>query len=303
MAQKETRLDLDTTQRAVQPGSSQDRRAGASLVIIRGEPFAKVFQLGDEPVTVGRAADCDIQFGLENVSRRHCRIWLDGARFRIRDLGATNRTLVNGRPIDEAVLEDADRVTVGDVVLKFVDGDSLEAEYHSEAYARATEDPLTGIANRRLFEEVLTREADTCLRHGQPLSLCLIDVDHFKTVNDRYDHTVGDRVLVHLSELLRGSARELDTIARVGGEEFAVLLPGTDLQEAARYAREQRARVAAEPFLCDGHRVPVTISVGVAEYGLRMHDPWQLFKAADRALVTAKQSGRDRVCLARDEPA
>ena len=293
--------DMKTTQRASAylVKRSVESAREASLVIILGEPFGKAFAVSTDPITIGRSSSCDIQFGQDSISRMHCKVWLANEKYHIEDMGSTNRTLVNGREISKHILSDGDRITVGETVLKFVMEGSAEAHYHAELYARATEDPLTGIANRRLFEEILAREVDACIRHQQPLSLMVLDIDNFKDVNDAYDHLVGDAALRSLSDLLRGCLSAMETVARLGGEEFGVIMPGKDLQEAAQVAEQIRADVSRTSMHCEGIDLKLTVSIGVAEFSPPMHDGWDLFKRADRELIRAKTKGRNRVSIAR----
>ncbi len=156
----------------------------------------------------------------------------------------------------------------------------------------ASTDGLTGVSNRRVFEETLRREAARATRTGEPLSLVLLDVDHFKQVNDRHGHQVGDDVLRHVGRVLADAGRGSDLSARYGGEEFAVLLPACDGPEAVAVADRLRAGLAA------GAPVPITASAGVATLGAGAPTPEALVGAADGALYEAKGAGRDRAVLA-----
>ncbi len=155
-------------------------------------------------------------------------------------------------------------------------------------------DMLTGLYNRRRLQEVAEREFARRRRHPSPLSLMLLDLDHFKHVNDAYGHPVGDAVLSSFAETLQHQVRRLDTVARMGGEEFAVLLPNTDGQAARRLAERILAatRVMGLPAEAGDHRL--TVSIGVSE--ARQGDGFEhLYTRADRRLYGAKTAGRDRV--------
>jgi two-component system, cell cycle response regulator len=162
----------------------------------------------------------------------------------------------------------------------------------------ATTDSLTGLPNRRRFMERLMQETANSRRYGHRLSLAIIDVDHFKRINDTYGHPVGDRVLADISSHLMDRARETDLPARIGGEEFAVLLPSTHLEGALELAEAIRERIATHPF---DHVGRVTISAGVASFDpgdpRAVQDPHgeKLLAAADRALYRAKSLGRNRI--------
>ena len=157
----------------------------------------------------------------------------------------------------------------------------------------ATHDALTGAFNRRKLDEVVQAEIARSQRYGQPVSLMILDADHFKRVNDAFGHEAGDRVLVALAETLREGIRTVDVLARWGGEEFIVLCPSIDLHEAAELAERLRTSVAARDLGAAGR---LTVSLGVAQYR-RGEKAGELFGRADAALYRAKEGGRDRVEL------
>ena len=168
------------------------------------------------------------------------------------------------------------------------------AAARAELTRLAETDPLTGLANRRAFEARLEAEIRHARTTGAPLSVVVLDLDHFKEVNDRHGHEEGDRTLRTLAARMRSSTRASDVIARIGGEEFAWLLPGTAVEGARALADRLRRIIAAEPFGVAGTR---TISGGVAELGPG-GDGAGLLRAADARLYAAKSSGRDRVVAA-----
>jgi diguanylate cyclase (GGDEF)-like protein len=180
-------------------------------------------------------------------------------------------------------------------------GDSLvtrwrERENTFRALSRV--DPLTQLANRRHFMELLERECLRALRQGTPLGLLMCDVDHFKQVNDQRGHAAGDAVLRGLADDLRACIRgHVDSIGRLGGEEFAVLLPATNLEDASAVAERIRKTVEAHVFEHDGARFSVTLSVGVAALSRARATPAALLADADAELYRAKSAGRNRVSL------
>jgi diguanylate cyclase (GGDEF)-like protein len=166
-------------------------------------------------------------------------------------------------------------------------------------------DSLTGLFNRRWFQHALEQEIERSRRQGHPLALALVDLDHFKRVNDRYGHHTGDRALQLAAELLRTQLRRVDVCTRWGGEQFALLLPATDRAGAAvvagRVLKAMRERAALDVTTLASvpARVKLTASVGVAVFpSAEVDGPDALFRAADAALYRAKQTGRDRACLA-----
>lgn len=157
-------------------------------------------------------------------------------------------------------------------------------------------DALTGLLNRRAFAPLLQREAGRLRRYGEGYSLLMIDVDHFKGINDSHGHAAGDAALVKLADLLRNAAREVDHIARLGGEEFCILLPHADLDGAMGLAA--RVHAAVRDAAWDEFERVVTVSVGVAVAQSPDETPQAVLARADQALYRAKNAGRDRVVLA-----
>lgn len=158
--------------------------------------------------------------------------------------------------------------------------------------AEARTDTLTALPNRRSFDEELGRRFDQWKRHQIPLSLLMVDVDRFKQLNDAHGHQTGDDALRLLAGVLRKTLREMDLAARFGGEEFAVLLPGTRLKDATTVAERLRASVAKESFHCRGKDLNVTVSLGLASV-IADDDAQALVKRADDALYAAKSAGRN----------
>lgn len=175
--------------------------------------------------------------------------------------------------------------------------ESLQSSQRTERRYRdlAQTDALTGLYNRAWCNQVMTAQLAQCVQVGQPVSLAMLDVDHFKQVNDRHGHPAGDVVLKSVAELLRGRFRGTDALARYGGEEFMVLMPATGVQQAQEVLEQVRQALQDLPIALDsGETLRCTISIGVAQ-----HQPGQslneLVSLADQMLYRAKQSGRNRV--------
>lgn len=166
----------------------------------------------------------------------------------------------------------------------------------------AYQDPLTQADNRRSFMEKLKNELARVERYGEEAALLMLDIDFFKRVNDTYGHVVGDTVLKHLVAVLYEGLRGVDSLGRLGGEEFAVLLPGTSLEAAVQLAERLRLAVQASPALQAGQTVPFTISLGVASITADVTDVKTALHLADKAMYRAKQTGRNRVCTADEAP-
>ena len=268
--------------------------ADACLVIIYGTGIGRRVALGGRTLEAGRSSSCDVAIDHESVSRKHARFEWTGTGYRVLDLGSTNGTWVNDRMVKVADLRDRDQVKIGRTILKYISGDDVEASYHEEIYRLMTMDGLTQIANRRAFDEGIVREIARAQRYARPLSLLLFDVDHFKQKNDRWGHLAGDAVLRELAAAVKPHVRREDLLARVGGEEFAVIAPEIDLDGARILGEKLRKVVATTDFKFEAERIPTTISVGAASV-LATDRAEDLYGRADAALYQAKQGGRNRV--------
>ena len=195
---------------------------------------------------------------------------------------------VDGQPYDDADLETIQSfagqaaVAIDNVLL------------HQEAQRLSVTDGLTGLGNYRFFQQMLAREVDRAARFQRPLSLLMLDLDHFKQVNDAHGHQVGDAVLVQVADRIREEVREVDVVARYGGEEFVVVLPETGLDGARHLADRICERVRVGPLLTSAGDLAITISIGVAVYPDHGDSPASLVRAADLALYAAKGDGRDQ---------
>lgn len=272
------------------------RRGEACLVVIYGSDLGRRIPLSQSTFEIGRAARCDLPIDQDSVSRQHARITRskDGT-FRILDLGSTNGTYVNDVAVSEAILKDGDQLKIGRSIFKFMTGDNVEASYHEEIYRLMTVDGLTQLFNKRFFTEALEREVNRAKRYGRPLALLLIDIDHFKRKNDEFGHVAGDAVLRQLAAAVLPKLRRDDIFARVGGEEFAILLP--ELDAAAAQATGERVRKIVEDarFSFDNVAIPCTVSCGIAHLDETTPAPADLYRTADSALYRAKQEGRNCV--------
>jgi diguanylate cyclase (GGDEF)-like protein len=165
--------------------------------------------------------------------------------------------------------------------------------------ALATLDPLTNLYNRRQFETLARAELARCQRYMRPCSFLMIDIDHFKSVNDTFGHEMGDWILKMVATTLGSARRDADVVARFGGEEFVIMMPETTLEAAATVAEQIRSMVFANAMAVGESRLSVTISLGVSQATLNSPSIEAVLRHADRALYDAKQSGRNRVCIAK----
>ena len=274
------------------PGSA------ASLVVIYGGELGRRYPLGGAESTVveiGRALGNTIVIEADSVSRQHARLYPEGDGYWVEDLGSTNGTLVNAERIEgPRRLAHGDLIKVGGVVLRFLCGDDLESRYHEEIYRLTIVDGLTQVHNRRYFDDFLEREVARCSRSGADLSLVLLDLDRFKEINDGFGHLFGDRLLREVAGIAQARVRREQLLARIGGDEFALVLPDVGLEDAIAFADRLRREVADHPVTDRGRRLTTTLSIGVAvfEPGMSVSE---LIERADQSLYAAKRVGRDRV--------
>jgi two-component system cell cycle response regulator len=173
---------------------------------------------------------------------------------------------------------------------------------HEEVRRLSLTDPLTGVGNRRHLETTLSREIAGALRSDLPLSVLMLDIDHFKRVNDTFTHTFGDVVLRDFARRLLRIVRESDMVMRYGGEEFAIVLPVTDVDGGSRLAERILTAIRAEPFRHGEIEQQITVSIGVAAFPRDGRTAEHVLNAADRALYAAKHQGRDQWQIAEVAP-
>jgi diguanylate cyclase (GGDEF)-like protein len=287
-------LPADVGQRVWMPPDSP--RAG--LMVIQGRAQGRLYALVADETVLGRAGDAGIVLDDSGVSRRHARIERRLDEFVIHDLDSRNGVFVNADRVKERILRDGDRVQLGTgTVLKFRLHDSQEEEAQRRLYESATRDLLTGAANRRRAMEALEAEVASCERHGVPLSVLLLDLDHFKAVNDRLGHLGGDHALKAMAEAAQAELRAGDLLGRYGGEEFVVILRHAGRTEARKAAERIRKRVEELDLDFEGQRLRLTVSVGVATLAPK-GGVEALLAAADAALYRAKREGRNQVAVA-----
>jgi two-component system cell cycle response regulator len=279
-------------------GVTESRQAYLILIHPPGMEIGRRIALDDRDVySIGRDAEANISLERGSISRQHASL-VRGERghWKVVDSGSTNGTFVNERQVDELTLKNGDQLRFGDVVFKFLLGGNIESVYHEEVYQLSVLDSLTGIHNRRYFLDFLDRELASAHRHSNPLTLAMMDIDHFKAINDERGHLCGDAVLKQLAERIRPRIRREDLFARYGGEEFAVILTMTGLAGGVRFAENVRQMVGRRTFLFEKQQLPVTVSLGVTTMENEPElDPASLIQRADQRLYEAKRGGRNRV--------
>jgi len=273
----------------------------AYLIVVSGGIPGTMHPLDERGTSLGRSVENSLQLNDITVSRRHAFVSIDSKGvFRIKDDGSTNGTFINGQRIavhSPRQLDNGDRIQLGtNVVLKLVRLDPSEERFHREMFERTVRDCLTGLYNRAYFIEQFGALAERNVAQGIGMAILMIDVDHFKRVNDNYGHVVGDGVLKAVAAVIRESTRAEDLIARYGGEEFVVALPVSCPEMAIDRAERIRRNLAGREVWADSEQIQITASIGLAfgPPGRSRHER-SLIMRADQALFKAKADGRNRV--------
>ena len=269
----------------------------AVLTVLSGVGAGRVFLLDRDEVTVGRSRTATISVDDPGVSRVHARVLrvLQLVHL-VEDLKSSNGTYVNGEAVAKKKLENGDRIQLGpNLLLRYTLTDQTEIELQRRLFTGSTTDSLTGLVNRAFALRQLESEIAYCLRHRSDVSVVMMDLDHFKEVNDRYGHAAGDNLLKEIGKRLGETCRLEDVVSRYGGEEFLLVLRGTSVIEAVPVA--ERIRVAIEsPLLIEGRPARVTGSFGIAALSEQPDaSAADLITLADKRLFAAKRAGRNRV--------
>jgi len=283
------------------PAPAAGARNRGVLTLLSGAEVGRVIAIrpGVE-LKLGRSDDCQVRFEDASLSRVHASIMVvAGASFVLKDEGSTNGSFVNETRLTAArELRDGDRIQLGSsTLMRFQIVDEAEETALMRVFDAGRQDGLTGIPNRKAFDERLDTEYAYAVRHQTPLCLIMMDVDFFKKINDGHGHPAGDAVLKAVAAALTRGIRTEDSIARYGGEEFAVIARGIELFGACLMADRLRMAVSKEPVAFAGKSIPVTMSAGAASLeccGPRP-DKAALVSLADTRLYKAKQTGRNRV--------
>ncbi|MGC4089122.1 MAG: GGDEF domain-containing protein [Polyangiaceae bacterium] len=277
---------------------SMARAERALLLRMDGVQAGSVIAVDHLPCTVGRHPTNTLRIDEDSISRHHARIVRDDQGFWVEDLGSRNGSFVGGERIQRQRLQDGAWITFGtQVSFRFTVTDLREERLLRRLYESSTRDALTGAYNRAHFDERLRSEIAFAARHKTEASLVLLDIDHFKRVNDTYGHQAGDMVLKELVTLSQRSLRTEDVFARFGGEEFGVILRGINLRGASRLGERLRMALELTPLEFEGATIKVTLSAGCASMACCSEPatPDEIIRVADRRLYAAKSGGRNRV--------
>jgi two-component system cell cycle response regulator len=277
--------------------------ARATLTVISGSGAGRIIALNRAFTLLGRASTSDLNFDDTAISRGHARVACERDGYVLEDLGSTNGTYLRGERITRQLLKSGDRFQLGpNSVLRFAVTDKLERDLLTRLVESSTRDPLTGAFNRAFFAQRLETELAYSKRHGTKVAVLLLDLDHFKAVNDTYGHATGDEVLRFVAREIARMLRIEDVLARHGGEEFAILARAATRLDSFRLAERIRERVA-------GLQIPVgdegagtlniTVTIGGARFleGPQVDTAAELLKLADVRLYRAKANGRNTTCL------
>ena len=280
--------------------ASSDKEASnkpPALLVVGGDLNGTLFDLVHEETVLGRSAENTIMLEFQGISRHHLKILLQGSKVIIVDLGSKNGTYLNNQKLEgSSPLSKGDIIKLGSVALKFIPAGDPERLTYDKLSREANMDRHTGCYNKTYFNNALNLEVKKSKVTGEPLSLVLFDLDHFKALNDNFGHDAGDYVLKEMSRVIRSNGvRDQDVFARYGGEEFVILLPKTNLKQAFEIAERLRKLVEGHKFVYDSKKLPVTASVGVADYRQGVNTGTDLFKRSDAAVYKAKQGGRNQV--------
>ena len=233
----------------------------------------------------------------------HAEIRLDqeSGEYLLIDLCSTNGTFLDDKRLGDKhhVLQAGDTIRIGTHVYKFLTSDHIEAQYHEAAYSMMTTDSLTNVWNKRYFLDMINREFRRSVRAELPLTLVMLDMDHFKKVNDQHGHLVGDEVLREFALRLSNQLRQEDLLSRYGGEEFTITLIETGRERADVVARRCLKSISTAPFRTSAGEIPCTVSIGGATFLGRSPEASieTLIQTADASLYEAKESGRNQIVI------
>ncbi|MFN0277422.1 MAG: GGDEF domain-containing protein [Pyrinomonadaceae bacterium] len=286
--------------------NSNRRDLKPALVFLSGELIAVPIPLEREEVILGRALEADVRINDTQVSRQHARIIAKPTESRVamqyvlNDLDSRNGTFLNGRRIKSQNLENGDKITVGDTILRFDLLDQIDRDFHQQIHRLIAHDDLTGLLSSRSFFSELRREAGRAKTEKRPFCVLMMDADNFKGVNDTHGHLTGSKTLEEIGFSITTSLRSGDAAARFGGDEFAAFLLDADLAQGVVAAERIRASIEEYDFSIvrqgktkETHHI--TVSIGVSCFPDDSSDPIELVEMADSALYRSKRQGRNRI--------
>lgn len=286
-------------------GASTPKEEGIPcLVQYNGANIGTRYLLYKEKTNIGRSADCDISLPDISISRQHAFIYNDKSGVFVEDTNSSNGTFVNEKKItSKSQLKDQDTLRLGTLLLKFFSKDNVDGFIQDKIYRLATIDAGTQIFNKQYLQDTLENQFRKAKSSGKDLTIIYFDLDHFKKVNDTYGHVAGDQVLRDIAKLVKKTVRKEDTFARFGGEEFVIILPNTNLEQAIKIAEtiKQKCETFVQNIIYELNGIKTqadyiqTISLGLATCQQQMNSPKDLLEAADQKLYQSKKNGRNRL--------
>ncbi len=292
----DTTLVLDI-KAALTAADREAKEKPAAFLVVGGDLNGTIFDLIDQSVTVGRNANNSIVLEFQGISRYHCQLQLESGSYILMDTGSKNGTYLNNQKLSGPTkLNKGDIVKIGSIALKYLPPGDPERLTYDKLKLDASTDTLTKCYNKGFFSNSLELEVKKSKLTGTPLALLIFDLDHFKKINDTYGHDAGDYVLKEMAKTIRlNGVRDHDVFARYGGEEFVILLPKTNLKQAYDIAERLRKLIEKHEFVYEKSKLPITASIGVADYRQGVLNGTDLFRRADNAVYKAKEGGRNQV--------
>ena len=297
--------------RFMQRPERQPRDLRPALVFLSAELIAVPIPLEGEEVILGRSLGADVRINDHKSSRRHATISkvfnekIDDHEYVLKDFGSRNGTFLNGERISEVVLQNGDKITIGEHIMRFELLDEIDREYQRQIHRLISHDDLTGLLSSRSFFSELRRESARAKAEGFSFCVLMMDIDHFKNVNDTYGHLTGSKTIEEIGACIMNCVRSGDAASRFGGEEFAAFLLDAEIGQAMVAAERIRSTIQSTEFsvMRQGRPVSthhVTMSIGISSFPDDSLDPIELVEMADSALYRAKRDGRNRVSVYRD---
>ncbi|MFK7885974.1 MAG: diguanylate cyclase [Gammaproteobacteria bacterium] len=256
------------------------------------------FELNENGLTLGRGMECDVQLPAAAISRRHCKVSCVGQSIVVEDLASTNGTYLDNQRVDRAFITPSNQLRIGPFLLKLEYKGFMEIRAQNQLLEAARIDAVTGISNRGWFVAQSARLLAGMKDPANSLTAVMVDIDRFKNVNDQFGHAAGDAVLAGVARILEQEKHDNHLLGRFGGEEFVMMMPDIDHQEAFILCDRAREQIAKANFKFEGLSLSVNVSVGMATRTQgEIVSLDGLISEADAAMYRAKRLGRNRVCF------
>jgi diguanylate cyclase (GGDEF)-like protein len=271
------------------------------LVVLDGCNLGQLYAL-KTPTLIGRSVGMDFSVSDHGVSNRHCELSFEDETWILRDLGSRNGTYVNGHRIQVQGLQEGDRISIGcSTVLKFTYLDEQEVIFSIKVAELIAQDSLTGAYSKRCLIPLIERELYYSKEYQKPFSLMMLDLDHFKNINDQFGHLAGDHVLIQFATEIKSQIRNQDWFIRYGGEEFIVIARGLGYNQGLILADRLRRSIENLNIVYKTQTIRLTASVGLASFPEdKVLSVAELISKVDHALYQAKAHGRNCVMLANE---